>query len=46
MSKTSFQNKIGHIFGENNNTLSEINLIIDEVGNAHTAKNLPQHKYY
>lgn len=26
-----------------NNTLSELSLLMDEVGNDHTAKNLPQH---
>jgi len=42
MSKNVFQKKIEHILGKNN-TLSEMNLIKDEVGNDHTAKNLPQH---
>lgn len=32
-------------FGGENNTLSEMSLIMDEVGKDHTAQNLPQHKY-
>lgn len=42
MSKNVFQNKIEHILGKNN-TLSEMSLKKNEVGNDHTAKNLPQH---
>lgn len=42
MNKNAFQNKGEHILVWNN-TLSKMNLIMDEADNDHIAKNLAQH---